>query len=82
VRCATRELSVCDWRHVSGLECGIASATGGTLGDARGLVADSPKLAAGNLLYAFAYEHEDGPSRNPDYFGKYTGVLKYSTGMG
>jgi len=58
----------------------LAVATGGTLGYARGLLAGSPKLGAGHLLYAAEYAHADGPWDNPDDFHKINGVLRYSTG--
>ena len=69
-----------DIRYFDTLPDGIASATIGSLGFVRALVADSPQLGEGHLLYAFEYEHNDGPWRNPDDFGKYNGVLKYSVG--
>ena len=58
----------------------LAVATGGTLGYGRGLLAGSPKLGAGHLLYAAEYEHEDGPWDNTDDFHKINGVLRYSVG--
>lgn len=69
-----------DIRYFDVLPSGIASATIGSQGYVRGLIADSPQVGPGNLLYAFAYEHNDGPWQNADDFGKYNGVLKYSTG--
>lgn len=69
-----------DIRYFDTLPNGIASPTIGSLGYVREMIADSPKLGAGHLLYAFEYEHNDGPWRNPDDYGKYNGVLKYSTG--
>ena len=62
------------------LPCQLAVATGGTLGYARGLLAGSPKLGAGHLLYAAEYEHEDGPFENTDDYHKTNGVLRYSQG--
>jgi outer membrane receptor protein involved in Fe transport len=58
----------------------LAVATGGTLGYARGLLAGSPKLGAGHLLYAAEYEHADGPWDRTDDFHKMNGVLRYSIG--
>ncbi len=69
-----------DIRYFDTLPNGIASATIGSLGYVRGLVADSPRLGAGHLLYAFEAEHEDGPWKNPDDYQKFSGVLKYSLG--
>ena len=58
----------------------LAVATGGTLGYTRGLLAGSPKLGAGHLLYAAEYTHADGPWDNTDDFHKMNGVLRYSVG--
>lgn len=58
----------------------LAVATGGTLGYARGLLAGSPQLGAGHLLYAAEYEHSDGPWDRPDDYNKFNGVLRYSVG--
>lgn len=58
----------------------LALGTVGTLGYARGLLAGSPQLGAGHLLYAFEYEHEDGPWTNTDDYSKVNGVLRYSIG--
>ena len=69
-----------DLRYFDVLPGGVASTTVGSLGYVRGLIADSPKLGNGHLLYAFEYEHNDGPWRNPDDYGKGNGVLKYSIG--
>ena len=58
----------------------LAVATGGMLGYGRGLLAGSPQLGAGHLLYAVEYERNDGPWDRPDDFNKGNAVLRYSTG--
>ena len=58
----------------------LAVATGGMLGYGRGLLAGSPQLGAGHLLYAAEYEHNDGPWNRPDDFNKGNAVLRYSIG--
>jgi outer membrane receptor protein involved in Fe transport len=58
----------------------LAVATGGSLGYARGLLAGSPQVGTGHLLYAAEYEHSDGPWDRPDDFNKGNAVLRYSVG--
>ncbi len=62
------------------LEKGVASVSAGQLGAARLLLANSPKLADGRLLYALELLHHDGPWVNPDNYRKINGVLRYSQG--
>jgi len=62
------------------LEKGIASITLGQLGHARVLLADSPKVNEGNLLYALEMSHHDGPWTNEDNYRKLNGLLRYSQG--
>ncbi len=62
------------------LEKGIASITLGQLGHARVLLADSPKVKEGNLLYALEMSHHDGPWTNEDNYRKLNGLLRYSQG--
>ena len=67
-----------DIRFTDQLEHGIASLGGGTLGYARMMLADSPKLGAGRLLYGLELEHADGPWLRPDDFQKINALLRYS----
>ncbi len=67
-------------RYYDKLPSGLGLVTGGTLGFARALFAASPKVGAGNLLYALEYEHADGPWVNPDNYNKFSAVLRYSSG--
>ena len=67
-------------KHANKLDHGIASVGIGQNGFRRVLLADSPKLGGGNLLYALEAEHNDGPFVHPDDYGKLNGVLRYSEG--
>jgi outer membrane receptor protein involved in Fe transport len=59
---------------------GIASVGIGENGYARTLLADSPALGNGNLLYALELFKNDGPFVNKDKYRKLNGVLRYSEG--
>ncbi len=59
---------------------GIASAGVGQNGYKRLLLADSPNVGGGNLLYALELYKNDGPFKNPDDYKKINGVLRYSEG--
>ena len=62
------------------LDHGIASVGIGQNGYKRLLLADSPKLGIGNLLYALELYKNDGPFNHPDDYKKINGVLHYSEG--
>ena len=62
------------------LEHGLASIGLGQNGFRRTLLADSPNLGSGNLLYALELFHNDGPFTRPDAYRKVNGVLRYSQG--
>ena len=62
------------------LSQGIASIGIGQNGFKRELVADSPGVESGHLLYALEVEHNDGPFVHPDDYRKLNGVLRYSQG--
>ena len=66
--------------YANKLERGIASIGFGQKGYRRLLLADSPKLGQGNLLYALELYHNDGPFVGPDDYRKTNGVLRYSQG--
>ncbi len=59
---------------------GIASVALGQKGYRRTLIADSPQLGDGRLLYALELYHNDGPFERPDDYRKRNGVLRYSEG--
>ena len=58
----------------------LASLTYGTGQYGRALLAGSPEVASGNLLYALEWSHNDGPWQVPENFRKMNGVLRYSQG--
>lgn len=67
-------------RYAEQLEHGVASIGVGQNGYRRALLADSPDLGAGNLLYAIEAFRNDGPFTRGDDFRKLNGVLRYSAG--
>ncbi|MGB4346754.1 MAG: TonB-dependent receptor plug domain-containing protein, partial [Burkholderiaceae bacterium] len=62
------------------LDAGIASIGLGQFGQRRILLANSPALSEGNLLYALELSHYDGPWENPDKYKKLNGIIRYSQG--
>ena len=66
--------------YVDKLPSNIAQLTGGSYEYARALLAGSPELGAGNLVYGVEYQHSNGPWNNPANFNKYNGVLRYAQG--
>jgi outer membrane receptor protein involved in Fe transport len=58
----------------------IASGTLGSFDYQRALLAGSPAVAGGNLLYAFEFLRNDGPWKHPDDLQRLNGVLRYSRG--
>jgi outer membrane receptor protein involved in Fe transport len=71
---------IMDYRNV--LDHNIAEMTVGGYGYRRALVAGSPALAGGHLLYGIELYHNDGPWVRPDDYNKINGVLRYSWGGG
>lgn len=59
---------------------GIAEVGLGMNGFRRTLLADSPQIGKGNLLYALELFHNDGPFVHPDDYRKINTVLRYSEG--
>jgi outer membrane cobalamin receptor len=66
--------------YANKLPQGIAELGLGTNGFRRTLVADSPKLGNGNLLYALELYHNDGPFVHPDDYRKINAVVRYGEG--
>jgi outer membrane cobalamin receptor len=58
----------------------LASVTLGEDNYARTVLAGSPELAGGNLLYALELMKNDGPWTRPDGYRKINAVLRYSRG--
>ena len=59
----------------------IGSVTLGQDGFARAMLAGSPELAGGILLYALETMRNEGPWTRPDDYRKLNGVLRYSRGF-
>lgn len=66
--------------YANALQQGIASAGYGENGYQRLLLADSPKLYGGHLLYAFEAMKNDGPFAIQDNYRRFNSVLRYSRG--
>jgi hypothetical protein len=66
-----------DIRLVTRLPEGIANVQVGQFGYARALLADSPTVGPGTLLYALEYDHSDGPWELPENSNRYNGLLRY-----
>ncbi|GAC1430072.1 MAG: TonB-dependent receptor [Candidatus Velthaea sp.] len=60
----------------------IASFSTGPYGQARALVAASPKVGSGHVLYALEYAHEDNTALAPDNYRKYNALVRYSRQAG
>ncbi|MFB9244036.1 TonB-dependent receptor [Massilia antarctica] len=67
-------------RYADTLAPGIASLGLGQNGYRRALLADSPALGKGKLLYALESFHNDGPFTRGDDYNKLNGVLRFSQG--
>ncbi|WP_426211891.1 TonB-dependent receptor [Massilia sp. TWP1-3-3] len=67
-------------RYAEVLDHGIATLGLGQNGFRRALLAHSPAVGKGNLLYALEVFHNDGPFTRGDDFNKVNGVLRYSEG--
>ena len=66
--------------YANKLDKGIFSLGLGQKKYARVLLADSPEVSGGNLLYAVELMNKDGPFTVGDNFKKKNGVLRYSQG--
>jgi outer membrane receptor protein involved in Fe transport len=53
----------------------------GENGYRRGLLAGSPSVGAGNLLYALEWQENDGPWTVPENYGRLNAALRYSQGV-
>jgi hypothetical protein len=67
-------------RYAEVLDHGVARLAVGQNGLRRALLAHSPVVGKGNLLYALELLHNDGPFTRGDDFNKVNGVLRYSEG--
>ena len=66
--------------YVNALEQPVAMLQGGQYGYARALVAASPEVSGGRLLYAFEAAQHDGPWDRPDDYRRLNGLLRFSRG--
>ena len=66
--------------YADALAQGIGTIGIGQQGYRRLLLADSPALGSGKLLYAFEWHTKDGPWVNPENYRKKNAVLRYSQG--
>ncbi len=66
--------------YANELPHGIVNLGFGQNGYRRVLLADSPALGSGKLLYALEALHNDGPFTRPDDYRKLNGVLRYAEG--
>jgi TonB-dependent Receptor Plug Domain len=66
-----------DLHLVTKLPEGIANVQGGQFGYARALLADSPQIGPGTLLYALEYNHYNGPWDLPEHSNRTNGLLRY-----
>ena len=55
---------------------------GGEVGFERAVLASSPQVGPGHLLYALELEHNNGPWERSDNYQKINGVVSYSVGDG
>ena len=62
------------------LERPMAEVGVGSFGYRRFLLADAPKAANGNLMYALEVLRTDGPWTKPDDFRRFNGMLRYADG--
>ena len=62
------------------MESNLAQVTVGQNGYVRSLLAGSPALGSGNLLYGLELFHNDGPWQVDEHYKKLNGLLRYSEG--
>ena len=62
------------------LDKGLLLMEAGMYGYGRTLIADSPQVGAGHLLYGLELSHSEGPWEKPDDYNKINGILTYSQG--
>ncbi len=62
------------------MDSNLAQVTLGEHGYARSLLAGSPAVGNGHLLYGLEWFHNDGPWQVPENYRKLNGVLRYSEG--
>jgi outer membrane receptor protein involved in Fe transport len=71
-----------DIRYAESLPKNVAELIGGTFRYGRALLAGSPDLGGGKLLYGLELFHDDGPWDRPDDYRRVNGVLRYTRWSG
>jgi len=71
-----------DIHYVESLPEHLVQLTAGSFLYGRALLAGSPGLAGGKLLYGLELSHDDGPWVRPDDYRRLNGVLRYTLGAG
>ena len=66
--------------YANALPSNIAELTVGSFDYRRAVLAGSPALGLGKLVYGLEYQHSDGPWANPNRFHKLNGALRYAQG--
>ncbi|WP_226402727.1 TonB-dependent receptor [Ferribacterium limneticum] len=66
--------------YVRKIDSTLGQVTLGQNGYARSLLAGSPEVAGGHLLYGLELFHNDGPWQIEEHYRKINGVLRYSQG--
>src|SRR5262249_49808911 len=69
-----------DLHYFRSLPADIVQLEGGMFAYARALIAASPRIGEGDLLYALELLHDNGPWEEPDHFRKLNAVMRYSVG--
>src|SRR3954470_22732338 len=67
-----------DIHYAESIPKNLVELAGGSSLYGRALVAGSPGLAGGKLLYGLELAHEDGPWERPDDYRRVNGVLRYT----
>lgn len=71
-----------DIHYADSLPKSLVELTAGSFLYGRALLAGSPDLAGGKLLYGLELFHDDGPSDRPDDYRRVNAVLRYSQRSG
>ncbi len=69
-----------DIEYVDSLPYTLARIEGGMFEYGRAVVAGSPRVGGGNLLYGLEAFHNDGPWDKPDDYDKFNGVVRFDHG--
>jgi outer membrane receptor protein involved in Fe transport len=67
--------------YADSLRNSVAELTGGTDRYGRILLAGSPQVGPGRVVYGLELYHDDGPWEHPDNYRKYNAVFRYTQGL-